>query len=154
MTLVEAALEILRELKTALTPAQLAEEAVASERIAKASPAQVKALADKLAKLADAGEGVVRDGDGFVLASENGKKKAAAAKGGKKKPPAKKPAAKKGGGKKKPEPKPEPGIEVAPAEHALDDDDGDDEDDDDEDFAPEALDGFAEPPAAGVGGET
>ena len=154
MTLVEAALEILRELKTALTPAQLAEEAVASERVAKASPAQVKALADKLGKLADAGEGVARDGDGFVAA--NGAKKKAAAK----KAPAKKAAAKKGGAKKpagKRKPTTTERIEAV-REPVVEDDRGDDEDDDDDDdmveVAPEALVGFTEPPAAGVGADT
>jgi hypothetical protein len=148
MTLVEAALEILRELKTALTAAQLAEEAVASERIAKASPAQVKALADKLGKLADAGEGIARDGDGFVIANGAGaaKKKAAA-----KKPAAKKAAAKKGGAKKPAGKKKTERIETIPAV-APEDDDEDDEDDDGS--APEALVGFAEVPAAGVGADS
>jgi hypothetical protein len=167
MTLVDAALEILREHATALTAAQLAEQAVEAGKVAKVTPAQLKALGDKLAKLADAGE-LTRDGDAF-LAEGNGKAK------GKKRAPTKRPAAAKG---KKPAAK-KPAKGKKPADEADEAEVGeptgrsrsdtilDDRaptraetspitelDEDDIEFIPEAMTGFVEPPAAELGKET
>ena len=180
MTLVDVALEILREQAIALTAAQLAEAAVASGRVAKATPAQVKSLADRLAKLAAAGE-VKRSGDAFAAANGTGKKKTS------KKPPAKKapaparkkPPTKRTRTKKDTLPMPAPIPEELRAEPEasepilipeivdddeddlvaalppdLDDDDDEDDDEDDDFEAEVALGGFAEAPAAEVGRET
>ena len=173
MTLVDAALEILREHATALTAAQLAEQAVEAGKVAKVTPAQLKALADKLAKLADAGE-LTRDGNTFLVEG-NGKAK------GKKRAPTKRPAAAAAKGKKPAAKKPAKGKK--PAGAAEDDEDADEDaapsgrsrsdtiiddraptraetapitelDEDDIEFIPEAMTGFVESPSAELGKET
>jgi hypothetical protein len=167
MTLVDAALEILREQAAALTAAELAEQAVEAGKVAKVTPAQVKALADKLAKLADAGE-LTRDGAAFRADGDGGGK----GKGGKKRAPTKRPPAGKG---KKPAAK-KPAKGKKPADDDAADEPGgrsrsdtilDDRaptraetapitelDEDDIEFIPEAMTGFVEPPAAELGKET
>ena len=83
MTLLDAALSILAARKSALTLAELTAAATSSKQVGKVTPAQEKALARGLDKLAASGAGVEKVGEAYraaAAAGKNGKAKPAAAK--------------------------------------------------------------------------
>ncbi len=83
MTLLDAALSILAARKSALTLAELTAAATSSKQVGKVTPAQEKALARGLDKLAASGAGVEKVGEAYraaAAAGKNGKAKPAPAK--------------------------------------------------------------------------
>jgi hypothetical protein len=85
MTLLDAALSILAARKSALTLAELTAAATSSKQVGKVTPAQEKALARGLDKLAATGAGVEKVGEAYraaaaAAAGKNGKAKPAPAK--------------------------------------------------------------------------